>query len=86
METMTKTLQIRVDEDLRVEADGVLREIGLDVPSAIRIFLTKVVTTRSIPFDLTATPRAVEVEVDAGTQAKMDEIGTLWGKKKTQQA
>lgn len=83
---MTKTLQIRVDEDLRMEADGVLREIGLDVPSAIRIFLTKVVTTRSIPFDLTAPSRAVEVEVDAGTQAKMEEIGALWGKKKPRQA
>lgn len=86
MGPMTKTLQIRVDEDLRMEADGVLREMGLDLPSAIRIFLTKVVTTRSIPFDLIATPRAVEVEVDAGTQAKMDEIGALWGKNKSQQA
>lgn len=83
---MTKTLQVRVDEDLRTEADGVLREIGLDVPSAIRIFLTKVVTTRSIPFDLTATPRHIEVEVDVGTQAKMDEISALWGKKKPHQA
>ena len=55
---MTKTLQIRVDEDLRMEADGVLREMGLDLPSAIRIFLTKVVTTRSIPFDLPASSPA----------------------------
>lgn len=78
---MTKTLQIRVDEDLRTEADDVLREIGLDVPSAVRIFLAKVVRTRGIPFELMATPRAVEVEVDARTQAKMDEIGSLWSKK-----
>ncbi len=71
---------------MRMEADGVLRELGLDVPSAIRIFLTKVVNTRSIPFDLTATPRAVEVEVDAGTQARMDEIGELWSKRKSRKA
>jgi len=81
---MTKTLQVRVDEDLRSEADLVLREIGLDVPSAVRIFLTKVVRTRSIPFDLTATPHVVEVEVNAGTQAKMDEIGELWTRNRTQ--
>ncbi len=80
---MTKTLQVRVDEDLRMEADGVLREMGLDVPSAVRIFLTKVVHTRGIPFDLTAAPRATEVEVGARTQAKMDEIGALWSKKKS---
>lgn len=74
------------NEDLRTEADGVLREIGLDMPSAVRIFLTKVVHTRGIPFDLTAKPRAVQVEVDSGTQAKMDEIGALWGKKKSRRA
>jgi len=75
-----------VDEDLRTEADVVLRAVGLDVPSAVRIFLTKVVQTRSIPFDLTATPRAIEVEVDAQTQAKMDEIGALWRKRKSRRA
>lgn len=79
---MAKTLQVRVEEDLRSEADGVLREIGLDVPSAVRLFLTKVVQTRSIPFALTASPRVVEVGVDAATQAKMDEIGALWSKRK----
>jgi len=83
---MTKTLQVRVDEELRTEADVVLREIGLDVPCADRIFLTKVVRPRGTPFELTAEPRAVEVEVDAGTQAKMDEIGALWGRRKPQKA
>lgn len=79
---MAKTLQVRVEETLRSEADGVLREIGLDVPSAVRLFLTKVVQTRSIPFALTAAPRAVAIEVDAATQAKMDEIGALWSQRK----
>lgn len=72
-----------MEEGLRSEADGVLREMGLDVPSAVRLFLTKVVQTRSIPFELTASPRVVEVGVDATTQAKMDEIGALWSKSKT---
>lgn len=85
-ELMSKTLQIRVEEELRSEADGVLREIGLDVPSAVRLFLTKVVQTRSIPFDLTASPRVVEVEVDAAMQAKMDEIGAIWSRSKPRKA
>ncbi len=83
---MTKTLQVRVDEDLRTEADVVLREMGLDVPSGVRIFLTKVVQTRSIPFDLTAALRVAEVKVDARTQAKMDDIDTLWSSKKSRKA
>lgn len=80
---MAKTLQVRIEEDLRTEADEVLHEIGLDVPSAVRLFLTKVVQTRSIPFELKAPGiRVVEVAADPATQARMDEIGTLWAKKK----
>jgi len=82
---MAKTLQIRIEEDLRTEAGEVLHEIGLDVPSAVRLFLTKVVQTRSIPFELRAPGiRVVEVAVDPATQARMDEIGSLWARKKPQ--
>lgn len=63
-----------------------LREIGMDMPSAVRLFLTKVVQTRSIPFDLTASARVVEVSVDATTQSKLDEIGALWSRKKARRA
>lgn len=83
---MSKTLQVRVEEDLRAQADGVLREIGLDVPSAVRLFLTKVVQTRSIPFPLTASPRVVELPVDADTQSRMDEIGALWSRRKARKS
>ncbi len=76
---MSKTLQIRVEETLRAEADEVLNEMGLDLPSAVRLFLTQVVQTRSIPFELKAPRfRVEELAVDAGTQAKLDEIGALW--------
>ena len=51
---MAKTLQVRIEEDLRTAADEVLHEIGLDIPSAVRLFLTKVVQSRSIPFELKA--------------------------------
>ncbi len=82
---MAKTLQVRIEDDLRTEADEVLHEIGLDVPSAVRLFLTKVVQTRSIPFELKAPGiRVVEVAVEPATQARMDEIGTLWARKKPQ--
>ncbi len=84
---MAKTLQVRIEETLRTKADEVLHEIGLDVPSAVRLFLTKVVQTRSIPFDLKVPAvRVVEIPVDPATQAKMDEIGALWTKGKSRRA
>ena len=79
---MAKTLQVRVDENLRAEAEVVLREIGLDMPSAVRLFLTKVVQTQSIPFELIASRRIEEIEVSDTVQAKMDKIGALWREKK----
>jgi DNA-damage-inducible protein J len=83
---MTKTLQIRLNEDLRAEAETVLQEIGLDVPSAVRLFLSQVVRTRSIPFELKAPGiRVTEVAVDAAHQRQMDEIGTLWSQRKPEQ-
>ena len=82
---MVKTLQIRIEEDLRTEATEVLHGIGLDVPSAVRLFLTQVVQTRSIPFELKASGiRVVKLAVDPVTQDRMDEIGALWAKKKPQ--
>ncbi len=49
---MTKAIQIRIDSKLKKEADKVFDELGLDTPTAIRMFLNKAVRTRSIPFRL----------------------------------
>jgi len=49
---MTKAIQIRVDQKLKQEADLIFADLGLDTPTAIRLFLKKVVVTRSIPFEL----------------------------------
>lgn len=49
---MTKAIQIRIDSKLKKEADRVFDELGLDTPTAIRMFLSKSVRTRSIPFEL----------------------------------
>lgn len=79
-----KTLQVRLPDQLRDQADAVLGDMGLDLPTAVRLYLTKVVQTRSIPFALEATGVRVEaIDVDAETQAQMDEIATVWKKRRT---
>lgn len=81
-----KTLQIRIPDDLRSDADVILNEIGLDMPTAVRLYLNKIVQTRSIPFSLTASDQVIveEVSVDAGTQQKMDSIADAWRKAKSE--
>ncbi|MDB6069777.1 MAG: addiction module antitoxin, RelB/DinJ family [Verrucomicrobiales bacterium] len=46
----TRNIQLRLDENLKQSAESVLGELGLDLPSALRLFLKKVVKTKSIPF------------------------------------
>ena len=83
MANASTTLQVRLPVKLRDEASAILEEMGLDLPTAIRLYLTKVVRTRRIPFELEAHP-AVEtveaVEVDETLQGRMDRIGTAWKK------
>jgi len=49
-----KNIQLRVESDLKVQAESVLAELGFDMPTAIRVFLKKLVRTRSIPFPVSA--------------------------------
>lgn len=86
MANASTTLQVRLPVKLRDEAAVMLEEMGLDLPTAIRLYLTKVVRTRRIPFELDANPavKTVEtveaIEVDEALQGRMDRIGTAWKK------
>ena len=83
MANASTTLQVRLPVKLRNEASAILEEMGLDLPTAIRLYLTKVVRTRRIPFELEAHPvvETVEaIEVDETLQGRMDRIGTAWKK------
>jgi DNA-damage-inducible protein J len=49
---MTTTLQTRIDPKLKADAKKALESVGLDLSSGIKLFLTQVVRTQSIPFEL----------------------------------
>ena len=46
-------LQIRLDESLKAQAQAVTADMGMDVATAVRIFLAQMVRGRALPF----TPR-----------------------------
>jgi len=48
----TSTLQIRVDSTLRKEADELFALAGLDMSSAVRLFLRQSVIRRRLPFEV----------------------------------
>lgn len=47
-------IQVRVDDDLKHKAEALFNELGLDTPSAIRLFLKQSIIHHSIPFPITA--------------------------------
>ena len=82
MTSASTTLQVRLPRALRDSASSVLEEMGLDLPTAVRLYMTKVAKTRRIPFPLEAEPIAEVVEVERATQARMDRIAKNWKKTK----
>lgn len=48
----TSTLQIRIDSKLRREADELFALAGLDMSSAVRLFLRQSVIRRRLPFEV----------------------------------
>lgn len=49
---MATVLQVRIDDDLKTQAGMVYDQLGLDLSSAVRMFLKKSVAVNGIPFDV----------------------------------
>lgn len=46
------TLQIRVEDSLKSQADNLFSSLGLDTPTAVRIFLNAAIEHNGIPFSI----------------------------------
>ncbi len=46
------TINVRTDENVKQEAAQIFNDLGLDMSSAINIFLKKSIVARGIPFDV----------------------------------
>lgn len=78
-----KLVQVRLDEELFTRAAGVLDSLGLDVPTAFRIYMKAIVREKGIPFDLHERGAFIEeVPVDAEIQGAMDAAVSGWKSKK----
>ncbi len=67
MPTSTTMVHVRVDENIKAQAAETLAAMGLTVSDAIRVFLTRVVADKELPFQLkvpTATSRVAMTEAN----------------------
>ena len=46
----THTINVRIDKQTKERAQKIVEDMGLDLSSAIKLFLNKVIKTKTIPF------------------------------------
>lgn len=46
-------LQVRIDENLRKQTTEIFNNLGLNMSSAIRLFLNRVIIAQGLPFSMT---------------------------------
>ena len=64
---MASTIQIRVDDDLKIKSDALFKDLGTDTTTAIRMFLTQALAVNGFPFEIkraTANPYEALSEVE----------------------
>lgn len=52
MQEQQGLLQVRVDNKLKHDATDILDKLGMDMPTAIRLFLNRIVLDGGLPFDV----------------------------------
>jgi DNA-damage-inducible protein J len=73
MAATTTMVHVRVDEKIKIQAAETLSSMGLTVSDAVRVFLTRVVADKALPFTLQApneTSRAAIAEADQIVQSR----------------
>ena len=72
-----KGIQVRIDAELSARAERIFQTVGIDTPTAIRMFFAKVVVTGGIPFSVQNdtytmyTPEEIE-EIEAAYKASFN--------------
>ncbi|MCI8815389.1 MAG: type II toxin-antitoxin system RelB/DinJ family antitoxin [Angelakisella sp.] len=72
----TSLMQFRVDDELKAQATAVCENLGIDLPTALRIFMKRTVIANGIPFSMTLpkedykSSRAVRAMYAQGEAAK----------------
>ena len=49
---MASTIQVRVDDELKIKSDSLFKDLGTDTTTAIRMFLTQAVAANGFPFEI----------------------------------
>lgn len=67
----TSLVQVRIDEDLKTQATAIYDKLGMDLSSAVRIFLKRSVMVNGVPFDMTLPKQEYNAEKAVSAMEKL---------------
>ena len=65
---MTQNVTIRMDSDLKKQAEELFNELGMTMSTAFTIFVRQSVRQRKIPFEISASPSSAAYPVPPGEE------------------
>ena len=65
------TLNVRIEEDIKVKASKILEASGLTASSAVRLFLLRVIEDEALPFDLPRPNRKTRRAIHAAKRGRL---------------
>ncbi len=68
MAATTTMVHVRVDEKIKAQAAETLSSMGLTVSDAVRVFLTRIVADKELPFALKAPNESSRLAIAEGDQ------------------
>lgn len=80
MSMRNASLNVKVEEGSKREAQRVLDDVGMSMSTAINLYLRQIALHRAIPFEIRATPKPIGLaslskeELDAELQKGKDDI------------
>ncbi|MCR4738937.1 MAG: type II toxin-antitoxin system RelB/DinJ family antitoxin [Lachnospiraceae bacterium] len=79
---MSSTITVRVEDKVKKESSDIFKEVGMDMSTAINVFLKQVIRSNGIPFPVSAdVPNATTLEAirdaEKGKMASFSSIDEL---------
>lgn len=65
---MNTTVNVRIEKKAKIEASKTLSKLGLDMSTAVKMFLYQVVAEQGLPFTPTQNPATIKARFDTQTK------------------
>lgn len=69
------TLTVNVDDDIKVDADRLYKSMGMNLTTAVNVFLRKSLQVGGIPFQVTSGARGIWIDPSTLLRPQRDEKG-----------